>query len=290
MPGRGWIIHCLTLYRFPRHDKWYIDGKQGVLDDFAAAIEHGYTVPTEEVPEVPSENLLVNGGMEHPYEYQKDQWGHDIMTVHKPHGWTAYWLGVLPEYKFVEPQHAHNRVHSGETAAQWFKNYDTPNGGLYQVVTGLTPGETYRLAGQGQVWTRYTNGNDVPASMETRVSLYGSIDVDDPANLRSSPIHPHNAYQPFNDIEFVAASDRATVFILAIFQDPGQDMNAYADTMELVQISDGGPIDPEPPDPPTEPGNCDLRPLYAAMAQAEYNLVDAHAMNAEMWQALADGQ
>jgi hypothetical protein len=39
-------IHCLALYRWPNHDRWHIEGKQGVIDDFHAAIAQGYQSPT----------------------------------------------------------------------------------------------------------------------------------------------------------------------------------------------------------------------------------------------------
>jgi len=39
-------IQCLVLYRWPKFDRWYIDGKNGVIDDFRAAVERGYLSPT----------------------------------------------------------------------------------------------------------------------------------------------------------------------------------------------------------------------------------------------------
>ncbi len=35
-------IRALILYRWPRLDRWYIDGKQGVVDDFRQALAHDY--------------------------------------------------------------------------------------------------------------------------------------------------------------------------------------------------------------------------------------------------------
>ncbi|MCQ3980339.1 MAG: hypothetical protein DPW09_43560, partial [Anaerolineae bacterium] len=35
-------IRCAILYRWPRHDKWHIDGKQGVQNDFREAIAFNY--------------------------------------------------------------------------------------------------------------------------------------------------------------------------------------------------------------------------------------------------------
>lgn len=38
-------IHCLVLYRWPRFDRWHIEGKQGVIDDFQQAVGRGYSSP-----------------------------------------------------------------------------------------------------------------------------------------------------------------------------------------------------------------------------------------------------
>jgi len=44
-------IYCLALYRWLKHDQWYIDGKNGVINDFRDALRRGYTIP--ELPTVP---------------------------------------------------------------------------------------------------------------------------------------------------------------------------------------------------------------------------------------------
>ena len=44
-------IYCLALYRWLKHDQWYIDGKNGVINDFRDALRTGYTIP--ELPTVP---------------------------------------------------------------------------------------------------------------------------------------------------------------------------------------------------------------------------------------------
>jgi len=36
-------IRCLSLYRWPRYDRWYIEGKGGVIEDYMAAVKEGYT-------------------------------------------------------------------------------------------------------------------------------------------------------------------------------------------------------------------------------------------------------
>lgn len=38
-------VMCLVLYRWPKFDKWHIEGKQGVIEDFRQAVGKGYTSP-----------------------------------------------------------------------------------------------------------------------------------------------------------------------------------------------------------------------------------------------------
>ncbi len=47
-------IRCLALYRWPKFDKWNIEGKPGVYDDFRVAMDHDYTWQ-EEQPAQPTE-------------------------------------------------------------------------------------------------------------------------------------------------------------------------------------------------------------------------------------------
>lgn len=53
--GRGHQpIRCLTLYRWLRHDEWYLDGQSGVLDDLKLAIGYGYKWHAREEPIEPA--------------------------------------------------------------------------------------------------------------------------------------------------------------------------------------------------------------------------------------------
>jgi murein DD-endopeptidase MepM/ murein hydrolase activator NlpD len=42
-------IHNVVMYRWPKYDKWHIEGKQGVIDDFHAAIAGASSTDTERV-------------------------------------------------------------------------------------------------------------------------------------------------------------------------------------------------------------------------------------------------
>lgn len=39
-------VHCVCLYRYPHKDLWYIEGKNGVVQDFSEAVSKGYRSPT----------------------------------------------------------------------------------------------------------------------------------------------------------------------------------------------------------------------------------------------------
>jgi N-acetyl-anhydromuramyl-L-alanine amidase AmpD len=48
-------IRAVALYRWPRMDRWYIDGKFGVIEDFRLALRHGYRWRGEGERETPQE-------------------------------------------------------------------------------------------------------------------------------------------------------------------------------------------------------------------------------------------
>lgn len=46
-------IQCLSLYRFPNHDKWYMTGKNSLMNDFVASVHNGYLAVQPKVFTVP---------------------------------------------------------------------------------------------------------------------------------------------------------------------------------------------------------------------------------------------
>ncbi|MCB9153601.1 MAG: hypothetical protein H6649_06030 [Caldilineae bacterium] len=66
-------IHALVLYRWSRHDKWYIDGKPNVIEDFKEALGKGYKWRVGAVKPVPPQlseykAVFVQGGGLHAAE------------------------------------------------------------------------------------------------------------------------------------------------------------------------------------------------------------------------------
>jgi len=58
--GQDRIVHALVLYRGPKIDKWYIEGKNGVIQDWAESMAHKYT--WEKKPEPVSRFTCPNCG------------------------------------------------------------------------------------------------------------------------------------------------------------------------------------------------------------------------------------
>lgn len=54
---KGLLIKALCLYRWQKADKWFIDGKRGVIEDFRQAQEQGYTWTSVVPPTQPSEMI-----------------------------------------------------------------------------------------------------------------------------------------------------------------------------------------------------------------------------------------
>ncbi|MEM7283973.1 MAG: hypothetical protein AAF438_20365, partial [Pseudomonadota bacterium] len=120
------------------------------------------TVPQEAAAQ---SNLLQNPGFEGPYSAWQIQYG----TAQVAATWTPWWLEdanhdpiyAQPEYKPAEGQFFPNRVFEGARAQQWFTFYKSHYGGMYQQVSGVTPGQTYRFTIMVQVWSSSSDDANV---------------------------------------------------------------------------------------------------------------------------------
>jgi len=146
--------------------------------------------------------LLVNGsfeGVDQPGEWTRDtHTGVAYGEIYVPAGWVAFWEeGIYrrPEAKviprqapFLDPP----RVDQGDWAVQMFTYYGRMHAGLYQAVTGLTPGKVYEFSIQAHAWS-------------TTPGLQGEHDAHCSAGVGCGPVYilpddvpPHNG-DPSND-------------------------------------------------------------------------------------------
>lgn len=74
-------IRCLALYRWAKYDRWFMDGKSGVLDDLKLAQGYGYKWGAHPEPVVP-----------HPDPLPNDETATDLVTLAQKVRW---WLEEL---------------------------------------------------------------------------------------------------------------------------------------------------------------------------------------------------
>jgi hypothetical protein len=123
-------------------------------------------VPTD--PCSAESNLLINQSFEGQYTSYIPPNGHPdcqagvCTTAQMADGWSPWWRSkssdpddtdVNPEYKPAEAVDFPNRVVSGERAQQYFTFYRTHEAGMWQQVSGLTPGTTYCFSIWGHSWS-----------------------------------------------------------------------------------------------------------------------------------------
>ena len=107
--GADCRIHALCLYRWPNYDQWGINGKQGVIADFRAAVTMGYSVPTgEEPPTMPEWKRIYYNDCE---QYH-DQGGAPELTI--PVGSTLHYRHFGAGH-FPRPEMDHKRTADGQT-------------------------------------------------------------------------------------------------------------------------------------------------------------------------------
>jgi hypothetical protein len=234
--------------------------------------------------------FLVNSS----FEGTKDQPGGWTRDTHNgveygeifvPIGWTAFWregdyrrpeMKVIPKQApFLDPA----RIHKGNWSFQAFTFYGRMDAGLYQVVTGLTPGTQYEFAVQAHAWSMtpglpncddahcsagvgcgpvYLLPSDVPPLSEEpnkdpisdaigNFIFTVGVGFEDPDPYGNNVdwcagCLSYNAYHAVPPIRFTApANGRATVYIRAVSLWKFRTSDIYLDDATLTQIGDEPP-------------------------------------------------
>lgn len=254
-PGMQKIRGCV-LYRWPKHDKYFIEDKIGVYADFEAAMAHGYKWMNDgdnggngmETVELP----LINGDLEGGFR-QVDGIGE--LTVAE--GWFPWWHpgSARPEYKAATLDIDPRRVHSGNAAQQWFNNFAKHTAGICQRLENVPVGA--ELTFEAWVQAFVSDKDDFSQSdgryrMRIGIDVYGGTDPEGEDVVWSDDGHsiqPYDEYQ-YLSVEAVARSDRCTVFIQGQNEWPLKHNNGYVDDCKLLARIE----EPEPDPPPTGEG------------------------------------
>ena len=241
-------IHCLVLYRYPNYDKYFIEGKQGVIDDLIAAQVHGYAAGGK---------MIFEDGFEGEFYYADDPYDGipNASELECPVGWKPDWVvstgpGInhRPEFKpKVKPQ---PEVFEGQKAVGIHTSDSSHDGVLYRQFQ-VTPGAKIRASvqamGKGEGGHGMVVGID-PAGGTDFKTLDGnywgewwSTDV---------PDWIEGAWTSISK-EVVANSSTITVFLRTTARIANSNTGHFDNF--LLESDIDGPIDP-PTEPPSDGG------------------------------------
>lgn len=180
-------------------------------------------------------------------------------TAQVPGGWIPWWISQtdsdpdwknrMPEYKPAQMPFA-NRVHSGNSAAQYFTFHSTHTAGLLQVVD-VPANAQLRFTIWGQAWSSASDAeySDFPTAVNMRIGIdpTGGTNPYGPSIVWSEYKQPYDAYQQFA-VEAQAQGAKATVFTISSPDEARKHNDIYWDDASLVVTGGAAP----PPPPPTQ--------------------------------------
>jgi hypothetical protein len=211
-------------------------------------------------------NLIVNGNFEGKFTER----GAGELVIAE--GWSFGYdpsFGHRPEWKPEQKDVGKGRVLEGAYAQKWFTTYAAHHAWLYQSISGVTPGEWYRLVAHVYVWS--SRHDDADRSAEPgKVWVHAGIHPWGDANALVFSMQWGTAYVDQYDhwleLEAVArAKSDKIVAAVASKADHGVKHNdVYLDrvTLELWTPEGGG----EQP-PPPEPGEFDYARIEQMIAE-----------------------
>ena len=181
------------------------------------------------------------------------------------------WINRMPEFKRAEAPFM-NRVHSGESAQQYFTFWSSHTAGIWQKVN-VPNGVNLRFTIYGQAWS--THDDDPVSNTPTAVNMKIGIDPTGGTNWASPDVvwsaaqNPYDAYFPFS-VDARSRSSVITVFTYSYQNEPRKHNDIYWDDASLTVI--GGA-----PPPPTQ------QPQNNQQASADWEAT--RAVRAAAWQS-----
>jgi LysM repeat protein len=216
-------------------------------------------------PAADGPNLLVNPGFEAPFNKQccrtdlpPDKPPTVIDEIQVAQGWSAWWLEPdgthpatgtpawhRPEYRSANCHFpiCAPRVHSGDDAQHYFTFFSLHDAGLYQQVSGITPGSVLQFSIYLQAWS--TNENIGPSQLTQNMNLRIGIDPTGGTNAFSPSViwgDPGNSFDAWTlfTMQATAQASSVTVFTRSTPYWAVQHNDVYADDASLVVVGAGG--------------------------------------------------
>lgn len=231
----------------------------------------------EAMPPAQGGELLKNPGFDGPMWFKSQCCGDDgapINEVQIAEGWTAWWLPTPPSWvsaptncekkalwgcywmrpEFVDSARtlqAH-RIHGGDNSQKYFSFGRMHEAGLYQRVTGITPGARLRFTVFMEAWMCIDLADckagfvsDNPTTMHMRVGIdpFGRTNPFSPDIVWSGEMDTFDHWTQYA-VEAVAQSGSVTVFTHSRPEWDAARMHndVYVDDASLVQVGTGAVV------------------------------------------------
>lgn len=212
-------------------------------------------------------NLLQNPGFEAPFNKQCCRTDLPpgrpptvIDEIQVAQGWVGWWLepgkdplhptsGTVawhrPEFRSANCHYpiCAPRVHSGDDAQHYFTFFSLHDAGVYQQVSGITPGSQLQFSTYMEAWS--TNENLGPSqftqNMNMRVGIdpFGGTDAFSPNVVWSNPFTSLDAWSLYT-VQATAQASSVTVFTRSTPYWAVQHNDVYVDDANLVVVGAGG--------------------------------------------------
>ena len=187
------------------------------------------------------QNLLTNPGFENPYRVVPGEPDREVAT-----GWTPWHVertsgmrdfeNAQPEYAQAAPNSA--RIRSDNNAQMYFNTWFTHDGGVYQRVTGITPGTELRFSVYAYVWSSNESDPNISSSpggilVQVGIDPTGGTDGSSNNIVWSVPVEQYDAYRQYSVIA-TAVSNAVTVFVRSRIEFPQANNYIYLDDAVLA--------------------------------------------------------
>lgn len=223
------------------------------------------------------QNLLTNPGFENPYRNVPGQPDREVATGWNP--WHVPRTSGMRDFENAQPEYAQTapntaRIRSGNNAQMYFNTWFTHDGGVYQRVTGITPGTELRFSVYAYVWSSNESDPNIsssPGGVLVQVGIDPTGGTDGTSNniVWSVPVEQYDAYRQYSVIA-TAVSNSVTVFVRSRIDFPQANNTIYLDDAVLAATTADQPAPtvapvtatntPPPPTntPPPAPTNTPL--------------------------------
>jgi LysM repeat protein len=190
-------------------------------------------------------NLLENPGFEGTYRVVTGQPDRMVAV-----GWNPWHIprsanmrtfeNAQPEYEETAPDTS--RIRTGNNAQKYFNTFFTHDGGVFQRVTGVTPGMELRFSVYARVWSSTLENVDVsenPGDVLVSVGIdpTGGTDGASPNIIWSVPVEQYDDYRQYSIIA-TATSNAVTVFVHSQIGFPQQNNFIFLDDAVLAATTD----------------------------------------------------